>query len=200
MPRIRNPNPSEHVQRAPTKRGGASNETDNGGASGRLAQSDRPAGNSIGAGKPGLGPRLCEWPVQPGGCLQNGTQHQLRWHRLRAAKPRSPHGLSRDRTVDWTYTAAHRTSQWSNYMPKQNWDPNAPLKRADLELVSTISHDGSAANTKPSHSITVPATVRHPRHRTSLSVLARRQAPWISRGLRRATMWESPGIPCFAME
>jgi len=60
-------------------------------------------------------------------------------------------------TINWTYTAAHRTSQWSYYMTKQNWDPNAPLKRADLELVSTIAHDGSAANTKPAHSITVPA-------------------------------------------
>lgn len=60
-------------------------------------------------------------------------------------------------TINWTYTAAHRTSQWSYYMTKQNWDPNAPLKRADLELVSTIAHDGSAANTKPAHAITVPA-------------------------------------------
>jgi chitin-binding protein len=60
-------------------------------------------------------------------------------------------------TINWTYTAAHRTSQWSYYMTKQNWDPNASLKRTDLELVSTIAHDGSAANTKPAHSITVPA-------------------------------------------
>ena len=60
-------------------------------------------------------------------------------------------------TINWTYTAAHRTSQWSYYMTKQSWDPNAPLKRADLELVSRVGHDGSAANTKPAHSITVPA-------------------------------------------
>ena len=60
-------------------------------------------------------------------------------------------------TINWTYTAAHRTSQWSYYMTKQNWDPNAPLKRADLELISTVAHDGSAANTRPAHAITVPA-------------------------------------------
>lgn len=60
-------------------------------------------------------------------------------------------------TMNWTYTAAHRTSQWSYYMTKQNWDPNAPLKRADLELITTVAHDGSAANTRPAHAITVPA-------------------------------------------
>ena len=60
-------------------------------------------------------------------------------------------------TINWTYTAAHRTSQWSYYMTKQNWDPNAPLKRADLELISTVAHDGSAANSRPAHTITVPA-------------------------------------------
>ena len=59
-------------------------------------------------------------------------------------------------TMNWTYTAAHRTSRWSYYMTKQNWDPNAPLKRADLELIATVAHDGSAANTKPAHTITVP--------------------------------------------
>ena len=60
-------------------------------------------------------------------------------------------------TMNWTYTAAHRTSQWSYYMTKQNWDPNAPLKRADLELISTVAHDGSAADSRPAHTITVPA-------------------------------------------
>ena len=60
-------------------------------------------------------------------------------------------------TINWTYTAAHRTSQWSYYMTKQSWDPNAPLKRADLELITTVAHDGSAANTRPAHTITVPA-------------------------------------------
>jgi chitin-binding protein len=60
-------------------------------------------------------------------------------------------------TINWTYTAAHRTSKWSYYMTKQNWDPNAPLKRADLELITTVAHDGSAANTRPAHAITVPA-------------------------------------------
>jgi len=60
-------------------------------------------------------------------------------------------------TIDWTYTAPHRTSQWSYYMTKQSWDPNAPLKRADLELIATVAHDGSAANSRPAHKIVVPA-------------------------------------------
>ena len=58
--------------------------------------------------------------------------------------------------LDWTYTAPHRTSQWRYYMTKQGWDANAPLKRSDLELIGSITHDGSAANTAPAHSITIP--------------------------------------------
>lgn len=60
-------------------------------------------------------------------------------------------------TIDWRYTAPHRTAKWSYYMTKQSWDPNAPLKRADLELIATVAHDGTAANSRPAHSINVPA-------------------------------------------
>lgn len=58
--------------------------------------------------------------------------------------------------LDWTYTAPHRTSQWRYYMTKQGWNANAPLKRSDLELIASITHDGSAANSRPAHSITIP--------------------------------------------
>lgn len=59
--------------------------------------------------------------------------------------------------MDWTYTAPHRTAQWSYYMTKQGWNANAPLKRSDLELIASVAHDGSAANSRPGHSITIPA-------------------------------------------
>lgn len=59
--------------------------------------------------------------------------------------------------VDWTYTAAHRTSQWRYYITKQIWDPNGPLERSDFELIATIAHDGSAAANDKVHTINVPA-------------------------------------------
>jgi len=58
--------------------------------------------------------------------------------------------------LDWTYTAPHRTSQWRYYMTKQGWNVDAPLKRSDLELIASVAHDGSAANSAPAHSITIP--------------------------------------------
>ena len=59
--------------------------------------------------------------------------------------------------VDWTYTAPHSTSKWHYYMTKQGWDPNSPLTRADLELITEVQHDGSKASTNPDHVIDVPA-------------------------------------------
>lgn len=59
--------------------------------------------------------------------------------------------------MDWKYTAPHSTSKWHYYMTKQGWDPNAPLDRADLELVAEVEHDGSKASTNPDHTITVPS-------------------------------------------
>lgn len=57
----------------------------------------------------------------------------------------------------WTFTAAHRTSQWRYYITKNGWNQNAPLTRSALELISTVQHDGSAASTNPTHAINIPA-------------------------------------------
>lgn len=62
-----------------------------------------------------------------------------------------------DVTVDWTFTAPHMTSQWRYFMTKEGWDPNDALDRDDLELIETVSHDGSAASNNPSHEITIPS-------------------------------------------
>lgn len=59
--------------------------------------------------------------------------------------------------IDWTYTAAHRTSQWRYYITKQSWDPNGPLERSDFELIATVAHDGSAASNNKVHTINVPS-------------------------------------------
>jgi chitin-binding protein len=58
--------------------------------------------------------------------------------------------------MDWKYTAPHSTAKWHYYMTKQGWDPNAPLTRADLELIAEVQHDGSKAITNPDHTISVP--------------------------------------------
>jgi len=62
-----------------------------------------------------------------------------------------------DVTVNWTFTAPHMTSQWRYFMTKEGWDPNDALDRDDLELIETVSHDGSAASNNPSHEITIPS-------------------------------------------
>lgn len=59
--------------------------------------------------------------------------------------------------IPWHFTAPHRTSQWRYFLTVPGWDPNAPLDRGDFELIATIAHDGSAASTNPTHTITIPA-------------------------------------------
>jgi len=59
--------------------------------------------------------------------------------------------------ITWTYTAPHQTSGWNYYMTPQGWDQNAPLNRGELELIGSVDHDGSAADTNPTHTINVPS-------------------------------------------
>ncbi|ARJ25558.1 chitin-binding protein (plasmid) [Bacillus mycoides] len=61
-----------------------------------------------------------------------------------------------ENTFTWKYTAPHLTSQWHYYITKKGWNPNKPLARADLELIGTVKHDGSAASNNLSHKINVP--------------------------------------------
>jgi hypothetical protein len=49
------------------------------------------------------------------------------------------------RTFTWTLTAAHATDKWEYYITKDGWNPNQPLRRADLDLVPIYAkHDGAA--------------------------------------------------------
>ncbi|MFP3831958.1 lytic polysaccharide monooxygenase [Chryseobacterium sp. SIMBA_028] len=57
----------------------------------------------------------------------------------------------------WKYLAYHATAKWHYYMTKQGWDPNKPLSRQDLELIGTITHNGTPPQDNVSHQITVPA-------------------------------------------
>lgn len=57
----------------------------------------------------------------------------------------------------WTYTAPHATSKWTYYITKNGWDQNAPLDRGDFELLTTVQHDGSAADTDPVHTVDIPS-------------------------------------------
>lgn len=59
-------------------------------------------------------------------------------------------------TFTWKYTAPHLTSKWHYYITKKGWNPNKPLNRADLELIATVEHNGSAASNNLTHTIHVP--------------------------------------------
>ncbi|MFC0757900.1 lytic polysaccharide monooxygenase [Enterococcus faecalis] len=59
-------------------------------------------------------------------------------------------------TFTWKYTATHPTSKWHYYMTKSGWNQNSKLKRSEMDLIGTVEHDGSQANTKPSHKINIP--------------------------------------------
>ncbi|MEK3727834.1 MULTISPECIES: lytic polysaccharide monooxygenase [unclassified Lysinibacillus] len=59
-------------------------------------------------------------------------------------------------TFTWKYTAPHLTSKWHYYITKKGWNPNKPLNRADLELIETVEHNGSAASNNLTHTINVP--------------------------------------------
>ncbi|WP_080779692.1 lytic polysaccharide monooxygenase [Chryseobacterium phocaeense] len=56
----------------------------------------------------------------------------------------------------WKYTAYHATAKWHYYITKQGWNPNQPLKRADLELIGTINGNGLPPTDNTPHQITVP--------------------------------------------
>jgi chitin-binding protein len=63
------------------------------------------------------------------------------------------------RTFTWTLTAAHATDKWEYYITKDGWNPNQPLRRADLDLVPIYAkHDGGARpNFTVSHNVTLPS-------------------------------------------
>ncbi|MBC1564246.1 chitin-binding protein [Listeria booriae] len=60
-------------------------------------------------------------------------------------------------TIEWTLTAPHKTSSWSYYITKNGWDPNKPLTRDQLQLITKIQADGTAPAAKTSQEITIPA-------------------------------------------
>lgn len=59
-------------------------------------------------------------------------------------------------TFTWNLTAAHATDKWQYYITKENWDPNSPLKRSDLELFCTIDDGGKRPPFQVSHDCVVP--------------------------------------------
>ena len=59
-------------------------------------------------------------------------------------------------TFEWTLTAAHATAKWDYYITKQNWNPDEPLKRADLELFCSVNYGGKKPPTNVKHNCNVP--------------------------------------------
>ncbi|MFB1051504.1 lytic polysaccharide monooxygenase [Paraliobacillus sp. JSM ZJ581] len=59
-------------------------------------------------------------------------------------------------TFNWKLTAAHATENWDYYITKENWDPNQPLKRSDLELFCSVNDGGKRPDFNVSHDCVVP--------------------------------------------
>ncbi|MBC1372796.1 chitin-binding protein [Listeria booriae] len=80
--------------------------------------------------------------------LKLDEQTENRW-----VKVDVPGGKTR---IEWTLTAPHRTSSWSYFITKKGWNPNKPLTRDQLQLITKIQADGSAPPTSVVQDITIP--------------------------------------------
>lgn len=59
-------------------------------------------------------------------------------------------------TISWNLTAQHRTSTWDYYITKTGWNPNAPLKISDFELIAQIDDKATVPPKIVNQTITVP--------------------------------------------
>jgi chitin-binding protein len=76
------------------------------------------------------------------------VQTATRWHKVNMTGGKN--------TFTWTFTARHSTADWKYYITKKGWDPNKPLTRADLELITTVDGGAKQPPAKLSHVIDVP--------------------------------------------
>lgn len=56
-------------------------------------------------------------------------------------------------SVDWTYVTPRAVSRWTYYLTTRDWNPNSPLTCGELERISVVRHDGTAALTNTHHVI-----------------------------------------------
>lgn len=59
-------------------------------------------------------------------------------------------------TISWNLTAQHRTSTWDYYITKAGWNPNAPLKISDFELIAQIDDKATVPPKIVNQTINVP--------------------------------------------
>lgn len=59
-------------------------------------------------------------------------------------------------TFQWDLTARHSTTKWEYFITKPGWNPDAPLKRADLELFHTTYDGGKRPEATVTHNVNVP--------------------------------------------
>ena len=59
-------------------------------------------------------------------------------------------------TISWNLPAQHRTSTWDYYITKTGWNPNAPLKISDFELIAQIDDKATVPPKIVNQTITVP--------------------------------------------
>ncbi|MFS7261010.1 lytic polysaccharide monooxygenase [Carnobacterium divergens] len=59
--------------------------------------------------------------------------------------------------ITWNLTAPHSTHSWNYFITKQGWNPNEPLKRENLEKISTKEDFGLIPEKIVTQQITIPA-------------------------------------------
>lgn len=84
-----------------------------------------------------------------------------KWSNLDAQSPERwvEHEVDAGQTLNigWHYTAPHKSAQWHYYITKTGWDQNAPLNRGELQPLTVVKHDGSAAPQNTAHKVKLPA-------------------------------------------
>ncbi|MCL1990187.1 MAG: lytic polysaccharide monooxygenase, partial [Defluviitaleaceae bacterium] len=63
-------------------------------------------------------------------------------------------------TFTWFYTVGHRTNNWQYFITKPDWNPDAPLTRAQFDLtpIATIQGNGvnPGSNSRSTHQVFIP--------------------------------------------
>ncbi|MDO0875449.1 lytic polysaccharide monooxygenase [Carnobacterium divergens] len=59
--------------------------------------------------------------------------------------------------ITWQLTAPHSTHSWNYFITKQGWNPNEPLKRENLEKISTKNDFGKIPEKIVTQQITIPS-------------------------------------------
>ena len=86
------------------------------------------------------------------GCPQIDRQSKTLWDKTTLS--------SGPNTFTWRYMTPHRTAKWEYFMTKPNWNPDAPLTRAQFDLIPIATFEGQNQRIEPNsqthHTVHIP--------------------------------------------